>query len=243
LTIAYIKPVLEKNANYRDAWIVVGNSYLELKQFEIAEKMLEKAVSLDPSHPISAYLLGVTLYEEGQAEDAINQLKIAIKNGYTPRAKVEKYIGDMYFGIDKFEDALEHYQYVLEQGEPTVADYSKAVFIALQKLKVPSLGRSFAENAIVDFSNNPKALALKGVALLESGNLQIAKQYIENLALKYPQSLDIILLVGNLRESEESYQSAFDLYKKCYDDGSVSGDFIYIECAQKYEELREKLQK
>lgn len=243
LTIIYLKPILEKNPNYRDAWIVVGNSYLELKKFEIAEKMLEKAVSLDPSHPISPYLLGITLYEEGQTEDAINQLKTAIKNGYTPRAKAEKQIGDMYFGINKFEEALEHYQYVLEQGNPTIGDYSKSVFIALQKLKVPSLGRSFAENAIIDFSNNPTALSLKGWALLEAGNLVTAKEYIEDLAVKYPASLEVILLVGKLREAEENYQSAFDLYKKCYDTGSVSGNAIYIECAQEYERLRKELQK
>ncbi|HIQ57625.1 TPA: tetratricopeptide repeat protein [Candidatus Gracilibacteria bacterium] len=243
LTIIYIKPILEKNPNYRDAWIVIGNSYLELRKYEIAEKMLEKAVSLDPSHPISPYLLGITLYEEGQTEDAISQLKTAVKNGYTPRYKAEKQIGDMYFGIEKFKDALEHYQYVLEQGEPTLGDYSKATFIALQKLKVPSLGRSFAENAIVDFSNNPTALALKGWALLDSGNLITAKQYIENLAVKYPASLDVILLVGKLREAEKNYQSAFDLYKKCYDSGTTSGNIIYIECAQEYERLRKELQK
>ncbi len=243
LTVAYVKPVLEKNPNYRDAWIVVGNAYLELKQFEIAEKMLEKAVSLDPSHPISPYLLGITLYEEGQTDDAIQQITTAIKNGYTPRETAERQIGDMYFGIDKFEDALEHYQYVLEQGNPTLADYSKATFIALQKLKVPSLGRSFAENAIVDFSNNPTALSLKGWALLEANNLPTAKQYIENLAIRYPESLDVILLVGKLREAEKQYQSAFDLYKKCYDTGSVSGNAIYIECAQEYERLRKELQK
>lgn len=243
LTIQYLKPLLEKNPNYRDAWIVVGNSYLELRQYEIAEKMLEKAVSLDPAHPISPYLLGITLYEEGQTEDAIAQLLTAVKNGYTPREQAEKLIGDMYFGMDNFENALEHYQYILEQGSPTIEDYSKAIFIALQKLKVPSLGRSFAENAIIDFANNPKAMALKGIVLLESENKESAKTYIENLAVQYPQSLDALLLVGKLRESEKNYQSAFDLYKKCYDKGSVSGDSIYIECAQEYEKLRKKLQK
>ncbi len=243
LTIQYVKPILEKNPNYRDAWIVTGNAYLELKKFEIAEKMLEKAISLDPTHPISPYLLGITLYEEGQTEDAIKQITTAIKNGYTPRYIAEKQLGDMYVGLHKYEEALEHYQYILEQGKPTLEDYSKATFIALQKLKVPSLGRSFAENAIVDFANNPKALSLKGWALLSTNNLPVAKTYIENLAVQFPESLDVIFLVGKLREKEKKYQSAFDLYKKCYDKGSVSKNSLYIECAKEYEHLRKELQK
>jgi tetratricopeptide (TPR) repeat protein len=241
ITINYIKPVLETNPEYRDAWLVIGNSYLILKKFEIAERMFEKALSLDPSHPISPYLLGVTLYELDQEEDAIKQIENAIKNGYKDKIQAQRYIADIYFQEKKYDKSLEYYQKIFNTEKSQLSDYTKGVYITLKELKTPKLGEILAQEAIKKEPNNPAALSLKGWSLLENGKKEEAKEFLEDLIKKYPNSLETLLYLGKTYEKYEDielHKKAFFIYKKCYEKGK--GNAISIECAKRYEDLRIK---
>ena len=136
LTIEFIKPTLEEYPDYRDAWILMGNSYLSLKKFNLAERMLEKAISLDPSHPKTPYFLAITLAELGQYDDAIEQFNNALKNQYKPASKVQRYIAETYLRQKNYDKAVEYFQEVISDTENAeFQDYVYAITIALQKLK------------------------------------------------------------------------------------------------------------
>ena len=64
------------NAMYRD---LVGNAYLELKQLDEAQKVLEKAIEIDPSYPLAHYDLGVVYSRiKGQENEAMKLFEHAI---------------------------------------------------------------------------------------------------------------------------------------------------------------------
>ena len=157
------------------------------------------------------------------------------------REKAERHIADMYFADEKYEEALEHYQYILDEGDnPTLKDYTRSVYIALQELDTPSLGTSFASNAAAAMPENPAALALQGWVLLESGDTVQAKTALRDLVAQYPLAQEPLLYLAKTHEKEEEYETAFDTYKKCYEIEPESA--VGMECAQKYEELRITLQ-
>lgn len=241
LAIEYIKPTLKEFPEYRDAWLVIGNAYLELKKFEIAERMFEKALSLDPTHPITPYLLGVTLYELGQTEDALDQLKNAKKNGFEPKSQINRVIGDIYFSDEKFDEALEYYQVLLSDSEnASFQDFSKGIYIALQELDAPILGRSFAEKAKLLFQNSPEVMALEGWVLLREGQPEKSQILLEELKNQYPDTPDVLLYLGRTYEFQERFDPAFDTYKQCYE--MIPLHPVSLECGERYEDLRERLQ-
>lgn len=59
---------IERNPDYRDAWIIKGYDELTLKDAESAELSLLKAYSLDPGNGHIQYLLGLTYFELNDAE-------------------------------------------------------------------------------------------------------------------------------------------------------------------------------
>lgn len=241
LAIEYIKPTLKEFPDYRDAWLVIGNSYLELKKFEVAERMLEKAVSLDPTHPTGPYLLGVVLYELGQTEDAFLQLQKAQKNGFKPRDQIIRILAEISFSEQQFEQSLEYYQLLLQDSENiTLKDLTKSVYITLQELQTPALGRSLAEKAQEIFHTQPEAKALEGWVLLNEGKIQQSIVYLESLRSEYPNIPEVLLYLGNAYQANKSFEKAFTTYSKCYE--SQPFHPVSLECGEKYESLRIELQ-
>lgn len=59
---------IERNPDYRDAWIIKGYDELTLKEAESAELSLLKAYSLDPGNAHIQYLLGLTYFELNEPE-------------------------------------------------------------------------------------------------------------------------------------------------------------------------------
>ena len=63
ISLYLAEKAIEKNPEYRDAWIIKGYNELTLKQPDAAELSLLTAYKLDPGNPHIQYLLGLAYYE------------------------------------------------------------------------------------------------------------------------------------------------------------------------------------
>ena len=57
MSIQMCKKILKERDDYRDAWIILGHSYLSLEKYSLARDVLTKALDLDPTKPETAFFL------------------------------------------------------------------------------------------------------------------------------------------------------------------------------------------
>ena len=70
LGLPILKQVTSDYPDYRDGWIFLGYSYLELKKYDQAVEALQSALSLDPIYPLTYELLARAYGGKGEAEKA-----------------------------------------------------------------------------------------------------------------------------------------------------------------------------
>jgi tetratricopeptide (TPR) repeat protein len=241
LCIEFLKPTLREYPEYRDAWILIGNSHLSLKHFDLAERMLEKAMSLDPTHPKTPYFLGIALAELNQHDDAVEQFSNALKNGYTPIAKVERYMGDVRLRQKKYDEAVSHYQEAISDTEHAeFRDYVQSVTLSLKFLDSPDMAVKTATQMVQKFPENPRSFSFLGWALLEKGDLEQSRKVLTKTIEKDPDLPDSYLFMGRIYEEKKQWKNAFAAYKKGYEKGK--GGVASIECAERYNALKKQLQ-
>ncbi len=233
LALPILKKTLKENPDYRDAWIVMGSAYLSLHQFDVAESMFEKAISLDPTHPQSPYLLGLALSELHLYNDAIDQFDTALKNGYKPEEKVKRAKADVFMREGKYQEALRIYEDIINHGKnPTIADFSKAITLSIYQLNLPSKAMSFAQKGSELFPNNVSLMAQKAFATAENGDLASAKTTLESIRIQYPDNAEVLLYLGEIAKKNNEKEEAKTFFKACYEKGN--GDAFSAECAVRY---------
>lgn len=237
LTLPILKIVLEESPEYRDAWIVMGSSYLSLKRFDVAESMLEKAISLDPTHPQSPYLLGLALSELQLSEDALIQFERAIQNGYEPKEKVLRAKADVFLRTNQYQKALDEYQNIIQNGKnPLLSDYTKAISLSVEQLGNPSVALSFIEKAKQMFPQNASLGAQEALVLWKNNRAAEAKMLLQQNIQLSPEDAENYLYLGQIVQSEGDISGAIDHYRTCYEKGN--GNAFASECAIRYNTLQ-----
>jgi tetratricopeptide (TPR) repeat protein len=105
--------LVPENAVY---WDLVGNAYLELNQLDDAQKVLEKAIELDPAWSLSHYDLGVVYSRmKGRENDAMKLFKQAIS--LEPEGALPYYsISCLYALQNKRKPALDYLRKAILRG-------------------------------------------------------------------------------------------------------------------------------
>ncbi len=68
LALPILKKVCSDFPDYRDGWVFLGYSYLELKKYDLAVEALNSALDLDPIHPLTYELLATAYGTKGDLE-------------------------------------------------------------------------------------------------------------------------------------------------------------------------------
>jgi uncharacterized protein HemY len=80
--IALSFEVLGEHNNYRDTWVILGYSNLQLQKFNDAIDALEKARDLDPEKGVTNFYLGLSYLKSGKIEESKYYLREAKRLGY-----------------------------------------------------------------------------------------------------------------------------------------------------------------
>lgn len=216
LTIEKLRKTLEEIPNYRDAWLLVGYSYLSLKKYLPAQNALEKALSLDPTKAETSFYLGLTLAEIGILDQSVTQFQNAISNKYEPQKIATKKLAETLFRAKRYSESIEAYQKTLSGGGESVDDFVRPVWISLDFLYSPEMGLGFAKQAVVEFPNEAMGYNLMGWALLEKGDYRLAEESLNRAKSINPNMAAIFLNFGKLREKEGKKEEALESYKTTF---------------------------
>jgi len=206
--------------NYRDAWVMLGYSYLQTGKTDDALDALLQAKILDPKKPETLFFIGITYAIQEKYDDAINALEQAKKAGFEPSTLVEQKLADLNLIKKQYDKALQSYLNIIDSGIADINLYTKAIWICIEKENKTHKAIQIAEKTVEQFPNEAISFSLRGWAFVANGDYDKAK---ENLitALEMDPRLDHAYLnMGWMYEKQNIRDLAKEYYKKAYSLGN-----------------------
>lgn len=220
IAIQILNSVLSERSDYRDAWIMLGYSYMNLENYTKAQESLSHAYDLDPTKAETQYFLGVALEEMGNKTQALEFYQLAYKNKYEPRAHVIQKIAELSLEFGDYQEAFNLYAELVKTTHENVDSFIRPVWIALSKLSNLEKAQQVAEWALAAYPNEAQSYNLLAWVSIEKGNFNQA-QTLLNQAFKinpnfaaahYNQGL-LYEKKGNEKKALASYEMAYQIDK------------------------------
>lgn len=235
ISIEMCKKILKEQENYRDAWIILGHSYLSLEKYNLARDVFIKALDLDPTKPETAFFLGISENALEQYEEAITHLSMARQNGYIPQNEVTLLLAEAYIGGKYYEAAQEEYDKLLEIHGAPIEHYESAMHLSIDKLKTPKKGLEIAQKSVEAYPDSKEAKVLLGEAFFENGEYEKSKEVFQEIQEVNSENPIPHLFLGKIAEQQGDWGKALEEYKRAYDIAPYSN--TGSEAAQSYNTL------
>ncbi len=217
MAIQSSKKIIKEREEYRDAWIILGHSYLSLERYDLAKNILRKALELDPTKPETAFFLGLAETAQEDFDSAITHLSMARENGFIPQAEVTKALAEAFLAGKFYDAARKEYEKLLDVRGAPVEKYIQPIRISLEFLDDPKTAQKMAKMAIENYPDSEVAKNLLAWALLEDGKLGEAREILEEIIAQNPNFAPAHLNLGKVSEQEEKYEEALEHYRIAYD--------------------------
>jgi tetratricopeptide (TPR) repeat protein len=217
LAIHLALQTLEERQDYRDVWILLGYAQLKTKQFADAEEAFFQASQLDSLKPETYYFLGMARFEQEDYENAVHAFEKGLLHGFQPENELYYKIAEAYLYLERYEEALSSYEYLIQIEETPVDFYIRPIWIAIDQLQEYERAKTLAEKAISEHPSAAMSHNLLGWANIELGQLEQAKENID-LALDIDTDLaEAHYNLGRIQEAEDDLDGAQNSYKKAYE--------------------------
>lgn len=216
LAVSSSKEIIKEREDYRDAWLLLGYSYLSLEKYDLAQNILQKARELDPTKPEASFYLGLAKVELGDTEGAISDLTAARENGFSDQKVLSAALGRAYIAGEYYEAARAEYEKIAQLGGGA-EKWIEPVRISLDFLSDPESAEAFAQKAVAEFPDSSVAKNLLGWALLEKGDFEGAKTILNEVLARDPSFSAAHYNLGKIAEKQEDLETALMEYKKAYE--------------------------
>jgi len=97
--------------------------YFNGRRFSEAIELLEKATAERPQNADVHFLVGVVLASQGKLKDAILNLQKAVKLNHPNPSEVYKHIGNTYFSMKKYDEAIKAYKKAIFESPSSGSAY------------------------------------------------------------------------------------------------------------------------
>lgn len=109
----FIKKMIELNPNNDEAYIKLGDSYLEEMKLREAEKMFKKAITVNPKNAVVYIKLGDFYRHQGEYLKAVGMYREAIKLNPVSDERICIMLGDCYVYLKEYLAAEDVYKKVM----------------------------------------------------------------------------------------------------------------------------------
>lgn len=216
LAIFKLKEVLKTRNDLRDAWILLGFSYLNLGEHYFALTAFQRAYELDPVWPTTPYFLGLTYQELQDFGQAILYFNQALANQFEPTAVVRQKLADLYLSTKDYARAADMYNALLAESPDDVNAFIRPIWLYLSELQQPAEALRLAELAMVTFPENPMGYNLLGWAQTGTGDYQKAEINLKKALELQPTLAAAHLNLGKLYELQNRMDEAIVAFEKAY---------------------------
>jgi tetratricopeptide (TPR) repeat protein len=235
IAIPLLYEVIKDKKDYRDAWILLGYSYLNIEKYQDAIDALEEARKLDPQKPETLFFLGLGYYGLNDLNKAAQYLESAKQNGFEPKVQIEQKLAEIYLQLKQYEQSAASYENVLSLNDTDIDYFVKPVWIYLERLKQPQKAVVLAQKAVQDHPDDAMSYNLLGWAFIGTNELGNAEQYLQK-AMRMNPNLDAVYLnFGLLYEKKGNPEEAINYFKKAFALGN--GNSISLLAAEQFNNL------
>jgi Tfp pilus assembly protein PilF len=239
LALAKLGPVLEDDADYRDAWLLTGYAQFARKNFEIAKQSWETAFALDSGKPETQYLLALVSFELKDFAEAEKFFLLARENRMEAN-DLEAKLAETYLRQGKYRAAADLLaEEIAKDRETSLENFVKPISLYLDKLKDGRNAWNLANLAKQRFPEEAFAHNLAGWVSLSNGYLPEARDQLEKSIELNPQLPWPYFNLGRYFEKTENPVSALAAYREAFALDSKSE--VGVIAAQNYNRLLEKI--
>lgn len=228
--------IAEKN-DYRDAWIVLGYSYLNTAKTLDAIDAFTQAKALNEEKSETLFFLGLAHYANNDLEKAIYYLEEADRKGFEPKDEITLRLGDLYLLKKDYDKSTIKYEETLSMNKKSMDVYVRAIWLNLNKLNNPEKALKLAVIALENNPEEPMSYNLIGWSKTALGNFEEADKYLKQALAMNPDFDAAHLNFGWLYELQGKTALAKEYYKRAYILGK--GGSIANLAAQRFNHLTE----
>ncbi|MFA6457808.1 MAG: tetratricopeptide repeat protein [Patescibacteria group bacterium] len=217
LALAKIGPVLEDDANYRDAWILTGYAQFAEQKFELARESWQTAYALDSGKPETQYFLGLVSFELKNWDDAEKFFLLARGNHFEPDDLDEKLI-EIYLTSGKYRAAADLLSEKINADESaSIDDFTRAISLYLEKLNDGQKAWAVASLAVTRLPESSPAWNLAGWVSLKNNQLAKARTQLEHAIQLDPKSPWPYYNLGQVFEKSGKTAAALTAYHDAFE--------------------------
>lgn len=204
--------IAEEN-KYRDAWTLLGYSFLQSNKLTDAKQTLNKSKNLDPYDPNTQFYLGLTYEALGEHQLAINALSQAEGFEYKNMKEVLIHKGNNYFALADYQKSAIEYEKANEISPLDLPLYTRVIWMYIEPNNNPLKALSISQKAVQNYPGNAMALNLLGWSQLANNNLDEAEKFLQQ-AISKDVTMDAAYLnlgvIHSQRNNPEVAISYFD---------------------------------
>jgi len=241
IAIPMLFEIIEESANYQDAWIMLGYSYLQTDQIPDAIDALSQAKDLDPNRPETLFFLGLAYFSNNDIPQAIALLEDAKKKGYRPKNELQAKLGELYIIEEEFQKSAKNFEEVLARNTNNMEIFVRAIWLNIDKIKDNKKAVQLATSALEAHPQDPMSYNLVGWALTSAGRYDDAEKYLRKALDMQPMFDAAYLNLGWLYEKQGATILAQEYYKKAFNIGQ--GNSIANLAAMRYNKLQIEVSK
>jgi len=235
LAIPILYQVIQNKKDYRDAWVLLGYSYMKIEKNQDAVDALEEAKTLDPTKPETLFFLGLAYYSLNDYQKAVDNLELAKTNGFQPSIQVDQKLAEVYLLLNNFPKSAKSYEQVLTLNNEDVNYYVKPVWLYIEKLNQPENALKLAQKAVDTHPKEAMSYNLLGWSYIANNMLDQAESNLRHAMALNPELDATYLNYGILLEKKGQPQNALNFYKKANLKGK--GNSISVVAATRYNNL------
>lgn len=210
--------------------LLEGQWFFYQGDYEKAISSYQAAKKIKPDHPVIFNRLNKLLVETGRMEEAIEDLKLAVKNA-PEDIDLKRRLAQSYRRNNEFGKAEILLKEILEKQNYAPAEYE----LGCIKLFSNQLGKAeqyfeMANRGFMNFDGNPRYWATVNLAIAQQlqnktaealNNAQEAQKVLQGFASKIPNNPQVWIYLGvsYLIGKRKAYQKAIDAFQKAKEFG------------------------
>ncbi len=192
LALPLLTPVVQEQADYRDAWMVQGYCELTTERTKQALASFEHAYSVDPEKPEIQYFLGRTYASLDDTKNATTFLRYAVQNGFKPEKEARIRLADVLHAAENDIEALDQYVAIAHLPDADPRSIEDVVTLSLA-LKQNDQAYTEALAAANRWPEDATVQHMLGWAAMEAGKNDEAKTALQ-------KALDLDPALNDARE-------------------------------------------
>jgi len=208
-----LQAINEKN-DYRDAWVLLGYSYLQSNLLQDAEQSFKKAKQIDPYFGTTYFYLGLSKEALNQNEAAIDYFQQAENFGYTEKQNIYIHLANTYYKTENYPKAADNYLKAIALNALSLDEYTKPIWLFLEPLNNPSKALEIAQDTFTKFPDQAISYNLLGWTQLANNQLSNAKENLEKALNLNPKFEAVYYNLGNLYKLKNNSKVAEAYYEK-----------------------------